>query len=223
MTDLTALQSKQINVQIGKESINGILIDAGKEILVLFNGEQYMYIPLFHVHQIKLNRNKDELVDPPPSKSTVTAEMDPLSYQDVLTNAKGNFLEIYVARNLSFYGYITNVLNDYIAFDSPLYKTIYIPIHHIKWLIPYTQNITPYTLSKESLPFSKSPNNLPLLLSLENQLKKVEGKLVIFDGGMDPRKVGLLKKVENNLAEFVLATGEIVCINLLHIKSVHML
>ncbi|KAB2338677.1 DUF2642 domain-containing protein [Cytobacillus depressus] len=227
MTDLISLQGKQINIQLsGKEMINGILIDAGKDIVVIFNGQRFLYIPMSHIHQFELNSNKEEYVDMP-NESSAFAEMDLLTLQEVLKISKGMFTEIYVGKALSYYGYITHILNDYVGFYSPHYKLIYIPIYHIKWLVPFNENIPPYTLSKLNQTLSKNPlhlqvnpANIPLQHKLEDQLKKEEGKLVIFDGGTDPKKVGLLNKIENNSAELLLAKGEIVCLYLSHLKSV---
>jgi hypothetical protein len=220
MSDLTALLGKQVHVKLsGNNAFNGILTDLGQDILVLFNGQQFFYIPWLHVHRIQLNSNLEEQVENP-SQPSLAEEMESISYRKILTNAKGSFAEIYVTGNLSFHGYITNVLSDYFVFYSPVFKMMYISLHHLKWLTPYNQNITPYTLSNESLPVS--PANSPLLRSLEDQMKKVEGKLVVFDGGGDPLKIGLLKKVENNLAQLAIASGEMVYLRLGHIKSVHL-
>ncbi|MEH7343612.1 DUF2642 domain-containing protein [Bacillus sp. JJ1532] len=226
MTDLITLQGKQVNLQLGKETINGILLDAGKDIVVIFNGQRYIYIPLLHVHHFQLNSNKDDYVDSP-SESSAFAKMDLLNVKEVLNKSKAVFTEIYVGKDLSYYGYITNVYNDYVAFYSPIYKLIFISIDHIKWLVPFNENSSPYTLNNMNLSLGKShvhlrvsPTNFPLLPNLEDQLKKEAGKLVIFDGGKDPKKVGLLKKIENNLAEIILAKGENICLRLSHIKSI---
>jgi hypothetical protein len=228
LMDLNTLKGNQISLQIGKELINGLLVDAGEDILVLYNGKSYLYISLLHVRQFQLNSNKDDYVDLP-SDSALIEETTSLTTQEVLNKAKGTFTEIYIGSHLSYNGYIINVLNDYVAFYSPVYKVVYIPIQHIKWIIPDFSNQTPYSLNSLSLTHSKSPlhlkvnaNNIPLVPLLENQLKKEAGKLVIFDGGMDPQKVGLLKKVENQLAEILLAKGESLCLRLSHIKSVQM-
>lgn len=220
MSNVTKLIGKQIYVQIsGKDSFNGILTDVGKDIIVLFNGERYFYIPLVSTHRIQLNIDKDEQVTQP-SESSFATQLEALSYHGVLNNAKGMYTEIYVTGNVSYHGYITGVNNDYFTFYSPVYKLMYISIHHLKWLATYNQNNTPYTLSKENLP--ALPMVIPLQKSLEEQLKQVAGSLVVFDGGIDPMKIGLLKKVDKNLIELAIASGETIILNLSHVKSVHM-
>jgi hypothetical protein len=97
---------------------------------------------------------------------------------------------------------------------------MYISLSHLKWLTPYNHKVNPYTLKNENLPVS--PSNVPLLRSFEAQIKREVGKLVIFDGGNDPMKIGLLNKIENNLIELAVANGETAYLRLNHIKSYHL-
>ncbi|MFL0499078.1 DUF2642 domain-containing protein [Priestia megaterium] len=221
MSNVMKLLGKQIEVQIsGKDLFEGLLIDFGQDIFVLFNGQHFVYIPLLHIHSIKLSDKKNQIIDSPTEQS-FTEEIESISYRKVLINAKGIFIEIYVTGNISFHGYILNVLNDYLVFYSPVYKIIFIPLNHLKWLTPYNHNVTPYTLDNKTLPVK--PTNITFSRTLEEQLKKLEGELVLFDGGKDPMKVGLLKEIENNLIKLVIANGETVFLKQNHIKSVHLL
>lgn len=154
-----------------------------------------------------------------PNEFSLAKEIASISYRSILTNAKGLLTKIYITENQSLDGYITNVLSDYFVFYSPVYKTMFISSHHLKWLTLYKQNVTPYTISKEALPVN--PSNTPLCHSWEEQLKKLEGNLVVFDIGKDSDKIGLLKKVEDSLIELVTANGETMYLKLTHIKSVH--
>ncbi|GAB6256709.1 MULTISPECIES: DUF2642 domain-containing protein [Peribacillus] len=220
MSDAFALLGKQIDVQIsGKKTFKGILTDLSTDILVLFNGQQFLYFPMLHVHRFNLSTEIDNEIKNP-MESPIMEDMASISYRKTLMNAKGVFSEIHVAGHIPLHGYITNVFNDYFAFYSPVYKMMYVSLHHLKWLTPYNQNATPYTLSKESFPVN--PSDVPMLRSLEDQLKKNAGKLVVFDGGEDPMKIGMLKKAENNLVELTTASGEHVFLKLSHIKTVYM-
>ncbi|MBT2664914.1 DUF2642 domain-containing protein [Bacillus sp. ISL-4] len=220
MSDAFALLGKQIDVQIsGKKTFNGILTDLSTDILVLFNGQQFLYIPMLHVHRFNLSTEIDNEIKNP-MESPMMEDMGSISYRKTLMNAKGVFSEIHVAGHIPLHGYITNVFNDYFAFYSPVYKMMYVSLHHLKWLTPYYQNASPYTLSKESFPVN--PSSVPMLRSLEDQLKKNAGKLVVFDGGEDPMKIGKLKKAENNLVELTTANGDHVFLKLAHIKTVYM-
>lgn len=216
---IAALYGKQVDVFIsGNTFFQGMLIDSGKDILVLSNEERFVYIPLLHVHRMNssrvVNDNFSEL-----NETSLAKDGETISYRTILTNAKGLFTEIYVTGNVSLHGYIIGVRQDYFVFYSPVYKTILISLHHLKWLIPYSLKTSPYTLSKEKLPII--PSNAPFLRSFEDHLKKWEGELVVFDLGEDPAKVGVVKKVNNAIIDLVIANGETVYLKLSHIKSAH--
>lgn len=220
MSDVATLLGKQVTVKLsGDQIFEGILTDIGQDILVIFNGLKYYYIPWMHIHMVHLSLQLKEKINEPIEPS-IGEELETISYRKILINAKGIFSEIYVTGNITFHGYIIGVLSDYFVFYSPVFKTMYISLSHLKWITPYNHRVIPYNLSNKSLPVH--PSNSPLHRSLENQLKKNEGKLVIFDGGSDPMKIGLLNKVENNLIELFVASGEIVHLKLSHIKSVHL-
>ena len=97
---------------------------------------------------------------------------------------------------------------------------MFISLNHLKWLTPYQTNITPYTLGNEVLPVK--PTNIPLQRSLEEQLKKFEGQLVVFDLGDHPMKIGLLKQVQNNIIELVTADGKSIFWKIMHVKTIHL-
>ena len=93
-------------------------------------------------------------------------------------------------------------------------------MHHIKWLIPYTSNLTPYTLDNANLPIV--PSNIPLARTFEEQLKKYTDQLLVFDFGDVPDKIGLVKSISNNIIEIITAEGITVYWKLAHLKSVHL-
>lgn len=49
---------------LGDKWHTGILVDAGQDILVLYNGERYIYIPTFHILNINLNTKKAQRTSP---------------------------------------------------------------------------------------------------------------------------------------------------------------
>ena len=222
MIGIRSYLGKEVELEVsGKTFFSGILIDFGLDIIVLFNGLQYLYIPLMHLHNIKEREMKanEEVIEKPADKMPFLNEQESISYRKILTNAKGQFLEIFVTGNRSIHGYITSVLNDYIVFYSPVYKTMFISMQHLKWLIPYSSKLTPYTLSNKELPVV--PSNIPLSRSLEEQLKKYEGQLLVFDLGDNPSKIGLAKGISNNIVELVNAGGQTVFWKLMHLKTIH--
>ncbi|MFC0272716.1 DUF2642 domain-containing protein [Metabacillus herbersteinensis] len=220
MNGISTFIGKQVDIEItGKTVFVGILIDVGLDIIVLFDGLQYLYIPLLHLHNIKLS-SEDPIETSQRSKQTITDDTEKIAYRKVLNNAKGMFVEIYVTGNKSIHGYITNILTDYFVFYSPVYKTMFISLHHLKWMIPYSSSLTPYTLGNDVLPVQ--PSTIPLLRTFEEQLKKYQGKLVVFDSGEHPNKIGLLKDIRNNIVELITANGETMFWKLTHLKSAHL-
>lgn len=222
MNGIKAFIGKEVEVEIsGKTFFNGILIDLGLDIVVLYDGWKFLYIPILHLHNIKERISiENEQTEQPPAGTPFQPENETLSYRKVLTNAKGQFVEIYVTGNKSIHGYITSVLNDYIVFYSPVYKSLFISMQHLKWLTPYTTKLTPYTLKPEELPVV--PSSIPLSRSYEEQIKKFKGQLIIFDMGDDPNKVGLMTELSNNIVELVTASGTKVYWKLMHLKTAHL-
>ncbi|MFJ7829276.1 hypothetical protein ACIQXU_03575 [Peribacillus sp. NPDC097284] len=92
-------------------------------------------------------------------------------------------------------------------------------LHHLKWLTPYIQGERTFSLTHEHFPINLA--SLPFYQSLGEQLKTIEGKLVVFDGGEDPKRMGLLKKSENGLVELARAKGERIYLNLTQLQTVH--
>nr|WP_307472220.1 DUF2642 domain-containing protein [Cytobacillus purgationiresistens] len=210
----------EVNIS-GRNNVRGILIENGMDILVIFDGEIYFYIPLIHVQNVKMspledNEEKIELDEDLPS----FINHETISYRKMLTNAKGRFVEVFVTGNKTIHGYITSILNDYLVFYSPVYKTMFISLSHIKWVTPYISTLTPFTLSNEKLPLQ--PSNISVSRNFEEQLKKQQGKLVVFDMGEDSEKIGLLKNVDNNIIEMANANGKMIFWKLSHLKTIHL-
>ncbi|WNB92888.1 DUF2642 domain-containing protein [Bacillus sp. NEB1478] len=203
----------------GSKAITGMLIDYGSDIVVLFNGERYIYLPKLHIQSI--NHCYDiEMEISRPDSIPIASDEETLSLRKVLMNAKGLFSEIFITSNLSIHGYITNILNDYFIFYSPVYKMMLIPLHHLKWLTPYEDSERPYDLSNEELPLL--PFHVPMARTFTEQCKKYEGKLVIFDLGKDSNRIGKLVKIENNQIQLTVGRNETVFINVQHIKTIHL-
>ncbi|CAG9607881.1 DUF2642 domain-containing protein [Pseudoneobacillus rhizosphaerae] len=222
LIDFVDLIGKKIEVEIsGGVFHKGILIDSGVDIIVLYQGStnSYLYIPFVHVQRLKetIIEEEDTAYNPTSEKPI---ETDVISFYKALTIAKGLFIKVYVTGNKSIHGYLTNIMNDYIVFHSPVYKTMLISINHVKWIIPYPPNKTPYSLKNENL--SITPVTAPLAKTFDEQLKKLENELVIIDGGENTEKIGLLQKVRNNKMILITAEAETVYRNIEHIKSIQL-
>jgi len=221
MNDLLMLIGKQVELDISGKipPIQGTLIETGSDIVIIHNGEQFLYIPFIHVQSMRLVLNPSWEISEP-SESPLEQHSEELSYRKVLMNAKGIFLELFIIGNQSIFGYITGIMNDYFVFYSPVFHTLLVPLHHLKVLIPYNPNATPYSLGQDH--FLLKPSNMTLARSFDQQLKKLEGKLVVLDLGGNANKIGMLKKVANNKIELVTANEESVYVHVDHIKTIHL-
>ena len=63
---IQSLIKEIIQVEVsGKKLIKGTVIDLGSDIIVLFNGEDYVYIPLNHLQSFSvIQKNEVDIIDP---------------------------------------------------------------------------------------------------------------------------------------------------------------
>ncbi|QWC25075.1 DUF2642 domain-containing protein [Bacillus haikouensis] len=210
---------KAVTVELtGKKEISGYLIDVGSEVLIIFNGEDYIYVSSIHIRSLRVV-SVDELDIAEPTTGPQLEQEDELALRKILTSAKGVFIEIYLTGNQSIHGYITSIMNNYFTFYSPVYKTMYISLQHLKWLTPYSGSLSPYALGKDKLPVN--PSQLSLARTYEIQLEKLTGNLVVFNLGLQAESIGKIEKVENSIIQLITAKGSSVYLNLQHIQSVH--
>lgn len=210
-------QSVSLTVSGTRFPVKGKLIDLGPDVLVLHNGTQFLYVPLVHIQQLTRCPPQDVNFGIPPEPPLDPA-MD-LSYRKVLLNAKGMFSELYIAGNQTVHGYVTSIMNDFFVFYSPMFRSLYVSMRHLKILVPYDPQMTPYALEQDKFPVH--PSTASLARTFEQQLKKFENEFVILDLGEHPEKIGLLKSVQNNLIELVTADGASTFIHLDHCKTIH--
>ncbi|MEH7255591.1 DUF2642 domain-containing protein [Neobacillus niacini] len=222
LIDFVDLIGKKVDVELsGGNFHKGILLDSGLDIIVIYDGKNhsFLYIPFNHVQRLKeTSLEEEDLYNNPPAEKPI--ETDVISFRKALTVAKGLFTQIYVTGNKSIHGYLTSIMNDYFVFHSPVYKTMFISMNHVKWLIPYSANTTPYSLDKENLPLV--PISTPLARSFDEQLKRMENQLVIIDGGDHTEKIGVLQKIRNNKITLITAEGERIYRNVEHLKTIQL-
>ncbi len=204
----------------GKKIINGYLIEVGSEVVIVYNGDDYIYISSSHIKNMSIV-SKESIGINEPSTSPQLEQEDQLSLRKILTTAKGVFLEIYTMGNQPIHGYITGIMNNYFAFYSPVYKTMYISLQHLKWLVPYSTNLSPYRLAKENLPVNPS-SSITLARSFEVQLEKLCGYLVVLNLGVNEELIGKIERVEDNIIEMITAKGESLYLNMQHVQTVHL-
>ncbi|WP_075619613.1 hypothetical protein [Paenisporosarcina indica] len=216
MNYLSQYMGQIIEIEIsGKKIITGKLIEYGSDIVVVFNGRNFFYVPLLHIIHIKKSENtENEIITVAPSPIGKDSKL--ISFEKTLTNALGIFVETYITGNQSIYGYITQIQKDYILFYSPAFKTLLIPITHLKWIVPHLDK-RPYNVNNNLMNSSK----VALADTFEEQIKKLIGEVVLFDLGKNSDKIGLIKNFENNMVELITGDGQTVFLNLFHIKSIH--
>lgn len=201
-----------------KKTLVGRLVEVGSDIAVLFNGHHFLYVPVAHLLSVKrgesTNANSEYLTN---QSTPLEKDTKLLTLKQIVTNASGIFVELFLAGNHTVYGYIKHIKENYIVFDSPAFKTIYIPIPHIKWLIPHL-NQTPYQMKTGQQLMSSDESFAP---TFDEQVKRFIGKIVLFELGKDPQKIGLLTSVENSLLELVSGNGNVIYLNISHLKSMH--
>ncbi|MFX3636538.1 MAG: DUF2642 domain-containing protein [Candidatus Pristimantibacillus sp.] len=220
MKEFNQFLGKKIVVELsGKRLLKGKLLDTGMDIMVITDKQQFYYIPLAHVKNIKANLlasndSSDSAIELP-----VEYQVDHLSTRQILNQARGLFAEVYVNGNKSIHGYVNGVLNDYFVIHSPIYKSIFISLHHFKWLIPYPPSHIPYSLQHQSL--SVKPINSSLPATFEEQCKKAEGSIVVYDLGSECNKVGRINQVSNGIIDLVNAEGNSTIWNIRHLKTMY--
>ncbi|MEH7526172.1 DUF2642 domain-containing protein [Bacillus sp. JJ1503] len=216
---LKKLMGEKVKLQLpGKKIIAGMVIEIGSDVLVLFDGKDYLYLPIVHIQNITKLEPKEDDITPP----TVTPNIEhdeELSLRKVLTLGKGMFTEIYITGNQPIPGFISSIMNNYFVFFSPVYKTMLISLNHLKWLIPYTANQRPYSLTNQQLPLQ--PLNISLARTLEVQIEKMVDELVILNIGENSDFIGKLNKLQNNFIELITAREELIYLNMHHIKTIH--
>ncbi|MBM7653305.1 DUF2642 domain-containing protein [Neobacillus cucumis] len=213
---------KYIKLEIsGKKFIFGLLVDIGSDLWVIFNGNDYLYIPTIHIQNWQfLKPYEIDEINFNDEPEPIYNHNEEISLRKTLTAAKGIFTEIYVTSNQAIHGYIISIMNNYFVFYSPIYKTMFISLNHLKWLIPYTNNQRPYGLSNASLPVS--PSNLSFARSFEVQIEKLIGELIVFNIGENENVIGKIQTINNNFVELISAKEDPIYINLHHIQTVHM-
>ena len=223
MNAYNELMGKNIEIEIsGGNFHSGTLVDSGLDILVLYVGrsQRFLYIPVVHIQRVKeAKQDQNSIVYEPPSEKPIEPDSLSISFRGILTNARGRFVEVYVTGNKSIHGYLTSIMNNHFVFYSPVFKTVFISMDHVKWLIPYPDHSSPYSINNQTLP--AAPASIPLARSFEDQCKKLENQLVVIDGGDSSEKIGLLQKVLNNQLTLITAESDIVYRNLEHVKTIH--
>lgn len=217
MTIFAEFLGKELILDLPGAKQDGLLVDLGMDIAVLYNEQAYVYIPTAHIRHCRL-KPKD---NGEPTHSPINTPMKnkgTFSYREILKRAKDLFIEIAVLGNATAYGYISEILEDYFVFLSPIYKTMLIPLEHLKWLALLSQQQTYYSLSKQDL--KNLPQVGPFATTFQGQLESLVGNFLTLDLNNEPLKNGLLKDVTGRYLQLITAREELVLYSLKHIQVV---
>lgn len=212
------------NVQMeitGKRVLKGKIIDNSNEMVVLFDGEEFLYIPVCHIHEIKIDYSNEDGLQVPSSftqDKLFNSKNEEMTLLKVLAKTVGIYLEIHVLNNQPLHGYISAILQDYIVFQSPIYKTMFIPIQHLKIIVPYNQNQKPYSLSDADFSINACNENFPS--TFEAQIKNLKSKLAVLNVGEKNNFTGLIFEIKGTMIALQTAKGKI-HYNIQHIKTIH--
>lgn len=214
-----------VSVEVsGNRGIIGYLVDIGKDVLVLQQRSDTCYISLRHVHHFSKAMDAPEfrVEGVPGFDHPFRLGNEEISLRKVLLHARGQFVEINITGNTTIHGYLTSIMNDYFVFHSPVYKTMFITLGHLKWLVPYREEVTPYALEPEAIPHRSLPTSLPR--TFKEQCQKLAGNVVVFDLGEHPDKIGQLRSVdaESGMIEMIQANGMKRLLNLEHVKAAYL-
>lgn len=218
---IKSLIKEIIQVEIsGKKLIKGTVIDLGSDIIVLFNGVDYVYIPFNHLQSLSvIQKNEIDIVYPTELSSIKNGENEgDLTLKDTLNLAKGKNVEIYITDDQLLHGSITQIKDDYFEFYSPVYQTMYISIYHLKWLIPYSHNENPYGLEEN---YSIKLNQDTLASTFKAQVGKLKDKMVVLNIGGNKSQIGKISNVEVQIVELQRARTTPIYLNIDHIKTLH--
>lgn len=218
---LQSFDKEIVEIEVsGGKILKGSIIDISNEIVVLFNGIDYLYILNNHIQNLKVISDDEDPINEPTEPPSIINNKDKedLTLTQVLTQAQGMYIEIYVTGKLPLHGYISNIMDDYIVIQSPIYKSMYIALKHLKWLIPYSSNKKPYELAENTFEFL--PYNGHLSNTLDSQVEKMKNKLVVINNGDEIHYIGKLNNIIGKIAEIKTARSNSAYINIEHFKTI---
>ena len=205
---------------IGDKLFKGIIFDSGSDIIVLFNGEDFIYIPVSHIEYIVEDTPDAEFAEPSSFLSIISNNLQKeLSLDSVLKEAKGVYQELCTINKKSLHGTILDVLDDYIVFYSPIYKKIYIAKRHVKWLIPYMPNERPYDLSEAELNWQQAEKECPKYFA--QQIAQLTNKLVVLNLSEKIHHIGKIKNISDTMLELQTVRAKSIHVNIAHIQTIH--
>ena len=217
--------NKEITVieLLGGKVLNGSVIELGSDLIVIYDGLNFVYIPIDHIKSLELDADNENNIQQPSERPSFISNVSnkDLTLTNILTRAKGMHVEIFVTKNKSLHGVITSVLDDYFVFESPIYKTMFISTQHLKWLIPYIKDQFPYGLSENEFLSLSKIKNPSLINNFISQIDQLKNQLVVLNLGEESSHIGRIKNINGQIIEIQNGKSRSTYLNLNHIKIVH--
>ena len=208
---------------LGGKFFNGSLVEVSSDIVVLYVKNQFVYIPMDHIHSLKIDYENENNIEQPSYIPTFISQIEnkDLNLPNILSLVKGIHVEIMVTRNLALHGVITSVMDDYFVFESPIYKTMFIATKHLKWNIPYFQDELPYDLSENEFLKMSSKKGQVFKKTFTSQLAELNNQLVVLNLAKEYSQIGRIKNVNDRFIVLKNGNSELSYYNIGHIQIIY--
>ncbi|MBO7747617.1 hypothetical protein I8J29_25855 [Paenibacillus sp. MWE-103] len=200
----------------GKRSVEGIVIEAGPDLLVVQDRERFIYMPLAHVQRVRESFGGGESGAPAPAYRGEVASMERM-----LKAAEGRYVELQVGGSV-LEGFVTAVKPDYLQIYTPLYPGLIVALKHLKWLVPYPKEYDPYPSAAVGASAKDAARRQRLAESFREQVKLAEGRLALLNVGGPAEIVGMVRQAGGGMVEIGDANGESAYYLLDHLKSLYL-
>lgn len=207
----------------GEKILNGSVVDLGSDIIVIYDGSMFVYLPIDHIRSLEIDDDNENNIQQPSESPSFTSQATnkDLILTNILSQAKGMHVEILVTRNQVIHGVIGAVMSDYFVFESPIYKTMFISTKHLKWLIPYSEDQFPYGLNESEFLSLSSIKYPSLSNTFNSQIAQLRNQLVVLNLGKGYSHIGKVTDVNNQIIEVQNGKSNSTYFNLSHIQTVH--
>lgn len=205
----------------GRKQLTGTVIELGKDLVVLCNGMDFLYIPLAHIQYSRIDNSGDNVIEVPtdPKHVVVPEDGEDFTLLNVLQQSLDKGIEIFVTGRHSLFGYITEILDDYFVFWSPTHQNIYVKFSHLKWLIPYPPTHKFYGIVDETSLLQVKKNNNSR--TFKEKVQELKNNVVVINGGESQKQIGKLNDVTDQFVEIQTAKMLTEYLNMEHIKTIH--
>ncbi|GLX69019.1 hypothetical protein [Paenibacillus glycanilyticus] len=217
MNEFASYYSKNVIVEIsGTTPVHGLLIAAGIDLVVLLREQKYYYIPMSHVHRVTLDAKANQEDYSHSHGISFMEQEEPLGL--MLQKAIDLFVDISVSSHKPVSGYLREIKSDYLILQSPVYRTIFVSLNHLKWLIPYSSHYMPFGQSAETVrtPMSK---DLESVNKFEDLFTFESGNKVVINFGSASEQIGIINAVGSGIVDLTDASGNNGMYPLSHIKT----